>query len=391
MTGTILLILYAIIIVIIAVSSWKYNNSVENYLIAGRKQHKVLIVASMLASTIGGALTIGQAGKTYSMGFPAIWFILAGAIAHFAQGTLLSKKVRETEALTLSDMALKLVGPRVQFLTSLFIVITWTAIAAGQFIAVAKILVTITGITYKTGVIISASFLIVYTIIGGQKSILKTDLFQFGILSIALMATLIFLYTAKPVPAGSIAISLFTTQFTFWHFLHYLIVIGGSYFICPMMFSRILSADTPQNARKSSFISGTGMLIFAFVITFIGLWAKASIPDLQKLDPLNYLAKNTLPSALGILLIFGLLAAILSTADTVLITGAGTLQNDIIKRKSVTGIRVFTILIGLVAMLIALFKSDIIAIIIKTYNGYTAGVVPALFIALLFKGKRILN
>lgn len=391
MAGTILLIIYALIILIIAVSSWKYNTSVENYLIAGRKQHKLLIVASMLASTIGGALTIGQAGKTYSMGFPAIWFILAGALAHFAQGALLSKKVRETEALTLSDMACKLVGRRVQVLTSIVIVITWTAIAAGQFIAVAKILVTITGVTYKTGVLIAASFLIGYTIIGGQKSILKTDFFQFGILSIALIAALIFLYTAKPVQPGSIEVSLFTAQFTFWHFLHYLIVIGGSYFICPMMFSRILSADTPHNARKSSFISGVGMVLFAFVITFIGLWAKASIPDLQKLDPLNYIAKNSLPVALGVLLIFGLLAAILSTADTVLITGAGTLQNDIIKRKSVTGIRVFTILIGLVAMTIALFKSDIIAIIIKTYNGYTAGVVPALFIALIFKGKRLLN
>lgn len=391
MTGTILLIVYAVIILIIAVSSWKYNTSIENYLIAGRKQHKLLVVASMLASTIGGALTLGQSTKTYTMGFPAIWFILAGAIAHFAQGALLSKKVRETEALTLSDMAGKLLGPSVRLLTSVFIVITWTGIATAQFMATAKIIATITGISYQTGVLIAAGFLVVYTIIGGQKSILKTDLFQFGVLSIALILTLAFLYIAKPVSAGSIHIALFTPQFGPLNFLYYLVVMGGSYFICPMMFSRILSADTPANARKSSFLSGTGMVIFAFVITFIGLWAKASIGDLQKLDPLNYIVKNTLPSALGFVLIFGLLAAILSTADTVLITAAGTLQNDIIKRKSVTGIRLFTVVIGLVAMLIALYKSDILGIIMKTYNGYTAGLVPALFVALIFYGKRKLN
>lgn len=389
--GTILIIVYGIVIMVLAISSWKFNTSVENYLVAGRKQHKLLVVTSMLASTIGGALTLGQASKTYSMGFPAIWFIIAGAIAHFLQGGLLSKKVRETEALTLPDMALKLVGQRVQLLTSIFIVITWTGIAVAQFIATAKILVTITGVPYETGVVIAGVFLTIYTIIGGQKSILKTDLFQFGVLSVALIGALAYLYITKPLPEGSIALPLFTSTFTVWHFLHYLIVMGGSYFICPMMFGRLLSADSPQTARKSSFLSGTGMLIFAFVITFIGLWVKGSVPDLQKLDPLNFIAKNTLPPVLGFFLIFGLLAAILSTADTVLITGAGTLQNDIIKRKSVLGIRMFTIVIGTVAMLIALFKSDILGIIIKTYNGYTAGIVPALFIALMVKGKRTLN
>ena len=265
MTGTILLGLYAIIILAIAISSWKFNTTMENYLIAGGKQRRLFIVASMLASTIGGALTLGQSTKTYTMGFPAIWFILAGAIAHFLQGALLSKKVRETQALTLSDMAGKLVGPSARLLTSIFIVITWTGIATAQFMATAKIIATITGIGYQTGVIIAAGFLVVYTIIGGQKSILKTDLFQFGILSVALIATLAYLYIAKPVSPGSIHIPLFTPQFGPLNFLYYLVVMGGSYFICPMMFSRILSADTPATARKSSFLSGTGMVIFAVV------------------------------------------------------------------------------------------------------------------------------
>jgi SSS family solute:Na+ symporter len=83
-------------------------------------------------------------------------------------------------------------------------------------------------------------------------------------------------------------------------------------------------------------------------------------------------------------LVIGLLAAILSTADTVLLTAAGILENDLIKRKSVNGVRLFTILIGTVAAFIALFQKDIIALLIKTYNGYTAGLVPALFVALMY-------
>ncbi|MFA6508206.1 MAG: hypothetical protein WCT14_19030, partial [Treponemataceae bacterium] len=87
---------------------------------------------------------------------------------------------------------------------------------------------------------------------------------------------------------------------------------------------------------------------------------------------------------LGGLLVMGLLAAILSTADTVLITAAGIAQNDLVKRASVTGVRLWTVGIGLIAACIALFQRDVIAILMKTYNGYTAGLVPALFVALVY-------
>jgi SSS family solute:Na+ symporter len=186
-------------------------------------------------------------------------------------------------------------------------------------------------------------------------------------------------------------VELFNTKFGFLDLLYYVIVLGGSYFICPMMFSRILSADTPANARKSSYMSGFGMLVFALLVTFIGLWARASINDLGGLDPLNFVARRSLPGILGTLLIFGLLAAILSTADTVLLTAAGVLEHDIFKKKTVQGVRLWVVAVGAVAAMIALFQTDIIGILIKTYNGYTAGIVPALFIAIVLSGKRKLS
>ena len=100
------------------------------------------------------------------------------------------------------------------------------------------------------------------------------------------------------------------------------------------------------------------------------------------------LFRSSPPALLGGLLIFGLLAAILSTGDTVLLTAAGILENDLIHRKSVAGVRLWTVIIGAVAASIALFQTDIIGILIKTYNGYTAGIVPVLFVAILLLGKR---
>ncbi|MCK7479775.1 MAG: hypothetical protein M0C28_22660 [Candidatus Moduliflexus flocculans] len=152
-----------------------------------------------------------------------------------------------------------------------------------------------------------------------------------------------------------------------------MVVMGGSYFICPMMFSRILSADTPANARTSSFLSGTGMFFFAFAITFVGLWARSALPELGGLDPLNAIARNHLPPFLGIVLIVGLLAAILSTADTVLITAAGILEHDVFKGTRVAGVRMWTVAVEAVGAGIALFQTDVIAMLIKTYNGLHGG------------------
>jgi len=391
MLPVILLVLYGTVLLGIGLASARYADTLDNFLVAGRSQKKILVVASMLASTIGGGLTIGTVTRAYNIGFPAFWFVAAGAIAHFLQGALLSRKVRETEAVTLPDLAAKLVGPSLGTLTSVIILFTWVGIATAQFVAAAKVVSGITGLAHQPAVLISAAFLVVYTLIGGQKSVLRTDLFQFGVLAISLILALAWLFIGSPPPAGSVRIAIFNDTFGFLDLLYYVIVLGGSYFICPMMFSRIMSADSPENARKSSFMSGFGMLVFALLVTFIGLWAKASITDLAGLDPLNNIARKVLPGWVGMLLIFGLLAAILSTADTVLLTAAGVLEHDLLKRKTVAGARIWVAIVGTVGALIALYQTDIIGILIKTYNGYTAGIVPALFVAIVLSGKRRLD
>jgi len=382
------LIVYAGILLGIALLSFKYNTSLENFLVAGHKQRKILVTASMLASTIGGGITIGTVASAYRIGFPAFWFVAAGGIAHFLQGALLSERVRASEALTLPDLADRYLGPVVRMEISLVILVTWIGISAAQFVAAARVITTLTGMPHPGAVASAAAFIVIYTLIGGQKSVLRTDLFQFGVLAAAIVLVLGYLFLAKPPAPGAVRIDLFTKDFGPMDLVYYVVVLGGSYFICPMMFSRILSADTPANARTSSFLSGIGMLIFAFAITFVGLWARAALPDLGGMDPLNAIAKNHLPSVLGIVLIVGLLAAILSTADTVLITAAGILEHDVFKGTRVAGVRMWTVAVGVVGAAIALYQTDVIAMLIKTYNGYTAGLVPALFVALMLPGGR---
>lgn len=382
---------YGALLIAIALLSLKYNDSVDSFLVAGRRQPRFLIIASMLASTIGGGITIGTVSKAYALGFAAFWFVAAGSLAHFLQGGLLSRKVRESEALTLPDLSGRLGGQATRKLVALIIVLTWTGIAAGQFLAASKVLTTMTGLEHGWAVLVAAAFLLVYTLIGGQKSVLRTDFFQFGVLALALVATLAWLYLAKTPAPGSIHIELFSPKFGPLDLAYYLVVVSGSYFICPMMFGRILSADSPANARRASFTSGFGMLGFAFAITFIGLWARATGFDAGKLDPLNAIIKGALPGWLGVIMLLGILAAILSTADTVLLTAAGVLENDLLGGKSLPRVRLWVAVVAVVGAAIALYETDIVDLLLKTYQGYTSGIVPALLVAILSIGKRKLE
>lgn len=382
------LIFYALLLLLIAFYSSRKNKSFKDFVLADRNQPRILIIASMLASTIGGGLTLGTVNRAYLLGFPAFWFVASGALAHLAQGAFLSEKVRKTEALTLPDLAQRLSTPAVRRLAGLIIVFTWIGIAASQFLAASKIVHSLTGISPLWSVVASASFLVVYTIIGGQKSILRTDLFQFGILSMAIIAGAAWLFIAKPVSFESLDIHVFTSAFGPWDLAYYLVVVAGSYLICPMMFGRILSTKNPGEAKTASYTSAAGMILFAFAITSLGLWARASGFSPGSLDPLNGLIAQVLPGWIGSIMVFGILAAILSTADTVLLTAAGILEHDVLGSDSIHRTQAWVGLIAVFASGIALFETDIVDLLLKTYQGYTSGIVPALFIAVVVHGKR---
>jgi Na+/proline symporter len=134
------------------------------------------------------------------------------------------------------------------------------------------------------------------------------------------------------------------------------------------------------------------MLIFAFVITSIGLWARASGLDFGGIDPLNAMIGSVFPSWLSFLLVFGILAAILSTADTVLLTAAGIFEHDVLDGSSLYRTQAWVGVFASCAAITALYKTDIVDLLLETYQGYTSGIVPALFIALVTSGrKRVRN
>lgn len=392
----VLLLIYTLALLGIAVYDFKKTKTFLDYSVAGRNQKRLFVTMSILASVVGGSSTIGTTTKIFNSGSTAVWIIIVGGLALILQSILLSSKVRESKALTLPHLAEIKMGIPTAVAVSIIILITYFIVLAAQFMSISKVVVTMTGMEMNTAIVISAVVIIIYSILGGQTSVIKTDLFQFGILALALLTSVIYLFSSTPVPNGELNFVLLSDTFTVRNLIFFLAVMGASYFVCPMMFSRLLSAKDLPTAKKSSLTAGIGMLIFSVVIALIGLWAKYHITDTGGLDPLNYIIKNKLPGVLGIILAFGLLSAIVSTADTILVMMGTIIQKDILRREDLKYTRYIVGLIGLGSMGLTIYivtqgKFGIFGLLKQAFAFYSSGVVSVVFVALMFGNKIKLN
>ena len=170
-------------------------------------------------------------------------------------------------------------------------------------------------------------------------------------------------------------------------------MIGGVYFLGPDIMSRNFISKDGRTAKRAALVSGIVLLGFSVVITMIGMWIRYNVtPDqMGDMGALMY-AISIMPKWAAILLVFGLLSAILSSTDTCIINASSIFVKDILKKESVTGVRITVIVIGIISlMLAALGQGDIMSLLTGAYSIYTPGVIFPLMIAIFAFNKRKIN
>jgi SSS family solute:Na+ symporter len=168
-----------------------------------------------------------------------------------------------------------------------------------------------------------------------------------------------------------------------------LFVIGGVYFLGPDIMSRNFISRDPHTAKRSARTAGIVLLVFSLMITLVGMWIRYNVTpeELGESGALLY-AISMLPKAVGILLVFGLLSAILSSTDTCIINASTIFVKDILKKEQVAPVRIAVLIIGGLALLLAAQgRGDIMSLLTGAYSVYTPGVIFPLMIAVFACGK----
>ncbi|MBO4862894.1 MAG: hypothetical protein J5517_00865 [Eubacterium sp.] len=387
LTFLIALGIYLAVFIGISIFDSKNIKGFNDYSVAGKKQSTFAVIMTLLATIIGASTTIGITDTVNSIGFPGIWWLLFGAIGLILQSFVLSERVRSLDADTLPHLAGKIVGKPAEVILALIIVISWVGVIAGQLVAMNSLITFAVGKSSKVIFMIVSLIVIAYTIAGGQLSVVKTDKVQLFIIFAGILICCIYLYFVKGGDTASVVdnVELLNSNYRVSNLFTQFFVIGGVFFLGPDIMSRNFLSKNEKTAKRSALVAGIILMVYAVLITFVGMWVKYNVTPEQLGDSsaLMYVV-GILPRAVSIILIFGLLSAILSSTDTCIINASSIFVKDILRKDSVAAVRVTVAIIGAISFALALLgRGDIMSLLTGAYTIYTPGVIFPLLVAIL--------
>lgn len=383
---TIILIVYALILFLIGIYSYLKIKSPVDYFLAGKKTGVWQVSGSLLATILGGSAILGTIGLAESQSWASAWYILAASLGLFGLLPIV-RKVYAKGKFTLPELIGQYYGESARKVTSVIIPIAWLGIVAAQIIAGAQILVSFFGLEYSNGVYLTSGIFIVYTYIGGQVSIMKTDLFQaFFILAGVIL-------TAIMIPAHQLpALPDFASHFPFNE--HYspfdlfilILTFSSTFVVGPDIYSRVFCAKDSKTAFRSVLIVALILIPFAFVLTYVGMYAATCHQGVQNSSALVNLATIYLPEWASGILVAALISAVLSTASTTLLTTSMILSElfhkDINNQKSFGQTKLFLIAVGILSMLISLKVTSIVSSLLLALSFYSGAFIIPMIAAL---------
>ncbi|MDP4206759.1 MAG: hypothetical protein Q8859_12280, partial [Bacteroidota bacterium] len=208
---------------------------------------------------------------------------------------------------------------------------------------------------------------IFYTLIGGHISVLKTDFSQILLIlaGIGLMGAFLLSGSYGPVfpPARPFP---FNENFSTLDLFILFITHSSTYFVGPDIYSRLFCSRDEKTAKRSVLISALVLLPVAFLLSYSGVYCNYLFPgfNYKTSSGLITLIQHILPNwGIGIL-VAALLAAVMSSASTTLLTSS-LIMSDLTthgleKKNSLRNTKIYLVIIGIISMLFALWVQSII-------------------------------
>ncbi len=417
------LILYSLVILAVGFWSVRLNKTLSSYLVADRKLGPWVAAFSERASGESAWLLIGLPGLAFMTGLGAIW-VAVGCIAGIAfSWCLVARRLREqTEryhALTLADYFEARHDDRSRALrvtATVIILFFFTFYVAAQFLAAGKVLNFYLGVTKLQGMLIGAVLVLFYTAAGGLIAVAWTDLIQGVIMLLTLavlpLAVLVVVggqggLATRLAAAGEGYLALAPPGRSWLAEAGVLgsIAIGLGYMGQPHLVLRFMAITSAGDVRKGRTIA-LGWALIAFVgavligvtgLAYLGpeaLGEGGVITDKEHLMP--FLARTFMPEWLAVVMICGAIAAMMSTADSQLLSSASAISEDIYRRllhqdasqRRLLAIgRWATLAIGVLAFILA-WQMDafVYSLVLYAWAGLGAAFGPPLLLSLWWRG-----
>ena len=366
-------------------------HSQADFLVAGRSLRWPVLVFTLLSSWIGAGSLFAGGENAYRNGFAALWQP-AGGWAGLILISVIAGRARRFAQFTVPDLLETRFNTTARVLATVAIVISYTMITSYQFKAGGDILHLIfPSLPQTTGMYIIAGFVIAFTALAGMSSVAYLDVIIGSLVSgIAIIAVpLLFgeaggwagLHQALPADHFTLFGPLSVSQ-AFGLLLPTMLLLIGN----QGMYQKFFSARSERDARLAVFGWIVGTLILETVIITIAVMGSAKFHPQNPREIIPMTARLGLPEIPGAILLGGVFAKVISTANNYLFSPASNLIHDVYKRfiapdagerKTLMVSRLLVILLGVFALLQGAYFESILKAALYAYTVYGAAVTPA--------------
>ncbi len=380
---------YFLIVIVVGILSYKKVKNDKDFFIAGKNAGVLQVSGSLLASILGSSAIIGSVDFAYVSGWAGAWLMLCAAFGLMLLYPLI-KYIKNFQGYNLPSMLGSFYGEEVQRISSFIIPIAWLGVVASQIMGAAKIITILSSLNYMQGVWLSGTVFIVYTILGGQLSIIKTDVIQLMFILAGIVLT--FLYIV-PEPVTKEVLPFINYKFNYIDLFVMVLTYSTTYLVGPDIYSRMFCAKDEKTMKRSIITAVCVLIPLALILAKLGIYGVQVFDSVGNESVLLMIADEKLPRVLSFVLYFGLLSAVISSADTTLLTAsslfAQVFLKDLKNKKSIFTTRVLTVVFGLLAVLIAVKMKYILSTLLLALAVYSGAFIIPTFMGIFgFRAKK---
>lgn len=394
MIDLIIVALYMVCVLGIGIFSGFKVKDLKDYSISKKEFTTFIMVAAIFASLVGGGSTMGVSEKVFSTGviflLACVCFVVRDLIIAFM---IVPKFDTYKNCLTVGDIMAIHYGKPGKICVGIAGALQGSIFLSMQLAAIGHLMNYFLGMPYWLGSVLGVGIVIIYSSFGGIKAVTITDIIQFSVLIVAIPITFTVgldmvggfygLFTSVPIEKLS-----FTPTTTGDIRLYSLLLVFVLPYMEPALVQRLLMCKDTSQARSALIIAALGRLPYYLMVALLGLVALVLEPTLKPDLAFPYLVNQILPVGIKGLVISGVLAVVMSTADSFLHVAGLLLTHDVIKpimgkkiddKWELRLARFVTAVIGGIGLLAALSNSNLIELNILAYVFW----LPAIFLPLV--------
>ncbi|SHL32299.1 sodium/proline symporter [Halomonas caseinilytica] len=390
------------------------SSSMEGYYLSGRNVGPLVTAMTMQSTSMSGYMFLGAGSLGYTQGYYGFWYAAGDIGGGVVNLSVLGRRMRKLSQIMGALTSIEYLEKRypskwVRLISAVLSVFLLGAYVLAQFIAGGKGLEMVTGLPYEASLLIAVAVILAYTLMGGYGAVAYTDLLQ----SLVMLVGIVWILFATLQEVGGLTAAnealaaLDPTLLSVWGrdlayegqwgiVLGALLIFSIGYMGWPHVVTRHMAMRNPFHARRAGVYSTLWNLVFVSAPYILGTLAILVLPDLDDPEQAIFaLAQNLLPAAVVGIVMAAIMAAIMSTADSILLQTGSIAARDLYERfinprmeekQMVRVSQLIVLLLGMACAVIALFEPPaVFSIVVFTTSVLGSAFLPAYVAAVWWK------